>query len=58
MRPMRQTDIFKRLFIFRSNLLSNIFKVLPRFRYNFTAILADIKQAFLNVFEVSFGLKC
>ena len=34
------------------NLLSNIFDILPRFRFNFIAILADSKQAFLNV-EIS-----
>ena len=31
------------------NLLSKIFDILPRFRFNFIAILADSKQAFLNV---------
>ena len=47
------------------NLLSNIFDILPRFRFNFTAILADSKQAFLNVeirknkeiFGFFFGMK-
>ena len=34
------------------NLLSKIFDVLLRFRFNFIAILANIKQAFLNV-EIS-----
>ena len=34
------------------NLLSKIFDILLRFRFNFIAILADIKQAFLNV-EIS-----
>ena len=34
------------------NLLSKIFDILLRFRLNFIAILADIKQAFLNV-EIS-----
>ena len=34
------------------NMLSKIFDVLMRFRFNKVAILADIKQAFLNV-EVS-----
>ena len=33
-------------------LLSKIFDVLLRFRFNFIAILADIKQAILNV-EIS-----
>ena len=31
------------------NFLSKIFDILLRFRFNFIAILADIKQAFLNV---------
>ena len=31
------------------NLLSKIFDILLRFRFNFIAILADSKQAFLNV---------
>ena len=35
-----------------ANLLSNIFDILLRFRFNFIAILVDIKQAFLNV-EIS-----
>ena len=34
------------------NLLSKIFDILLRFRLNFIAILADIKQAFLNI-EIS-----
>ena len=34
------------------NLLSKIFDILLRFRFNFIVILADIKQAFLNV-EIS-----
>ena len=34
------------------NFLSKIFNILLRFRSNFIAILADIKQAFLNV-EIS-----
>ena len=34
------------------NLLSKIFDIFLRFRFNFIAILADIKQAFLNV-EIS-----
>ena len=34
------------------NLLSKIFHILLRFQFNFTAILADIKQAFFNV-EIS-----
>ena len=33
----------------RPNLLLKIFDILLRFRFNFIAILADIKQAFLNV---------
>ena len=36
------------------DLLSKIFDILPRFRFYFIAILADIKQAFLNV-EISKG---
>ena len=31
------------------NLLSKIFDILLRFRFNFVVVLADIKQAFLNV---------
>ena len=31
------------------NLLSKIFDILLRFRFNFVGILADIKQAFLNI---------
>ena len=34
------------------NLLSKIFDILLRFRFNFIAILADMKQVFLNV-EIS-----
>ena len=34
------------------NLLSEIFDILLRFRFSFIAILAEIKQAFLNV-EIS-----
>ena len=34
------------------NILSKIFDILLRFRFNFIAILADIKQTFLNV-EIS-----